>query len=133
MRVFMRGKSFSKSEIDRLGDRLKLGEPSDGDLRMLDDYRGTFGDAYELVVSTIRTQLSVKPTGRPSKSTASVIGKLQRETIRLSQMQDVSGCRIVAPSVVDQDRLLARMRAVFPNCTIVDRRHRPSHGYRAIQ
>src|SRR3989442_7348402 len=96
--------SFSKSEIDRLGERLKRGDPSDADLRMLDAYRRAFGDAYEFVVATIRDRLRVKPTGRPAKSTTSVIEKLQRETVRLSQMQDIAGCRVVARNIVEQNR-----------------------------
>jgi ppGpp synthetase/RelA/SpoT-type nucleotidyltranferase len=128
----MTTESFSKSEIDRLGERLKRGDPSDADLRMLDAYRRAFGDAYEFVVATIRDRLRVKPTGRPAKSTTSVIEKLQRETVRLSQMQDIAGCRVVARNIVEQNRLLARVKKLFPNCTFADRRQRPSHGYRAV-
>ena len=101
-------------------------------MKLLDAYRSTFGSAYELVVTTIGNRLKVKPTGRPAKSTTSVIDKLQRETIRLSQMQDIAGCRIVVRNIVDQNRLLAKVKKMFPSCAVADRRQRPSHGYRAI-
>jgi putative GTP pyrophosphokinase len=95
----MSEKSFSKNKVDRLGLRLKRGEPSDDDLRMLDSYRSSFGTAYEVVILTIQRRLGLNPTGRPAKSTASVIGKLQRETIRLSQMQDISRAAASSSSV----------------------------------
>jgi hypothetical protein len=44
--------TLSKSQIDRLGDRLKKGSPSEADVRLLDEYRRSFGEAYEAVVLT---------------------------------------------------------------------------------
>src|SRR3990172_1801415 len=93
---------FSKTQIDRLGDRLREGSPTDSDLRLLDDYRRSFGEAYDLVIRTIREQLKLEPTGRPAKSTTSLIEKLQRESIRLSQVQDVAGRGVVVAAVVEQ-------------------------------
>jgi len=124
--------SFSKSQIDRLGDRLKKGSPSDADLRLLDEYRRSFGEAYDAVVRTIRKQLSLQPSGRPAKSTTSIIEKLRRESIRLSQVQDIAGCRLIVANVRAQDRAIQRLRHAFSNPIIVDRRTNPSHGYRAV-
>lgn len=122
----------SKTQVDRLGDRLKAGEPTEADLRMLDDYRRSFGDAYGAVVSTIRDQLKLEPTGRPEKSTASIVDKLQRESIRLSQIQDIAGCRLIVQDVAAQDTVVSALVGALPTCTIVDRRKMPSHGYRAV-
>ena len=48
-------------------------------------------------------------------------------------MQDVVGLRLVSNLVlVQQDRLTRDLRALFPASRIVDRRKRPSHGYRAV-
>jgi len=85
----------SNAQIDRLGDRLRTGELTQADLELLDQYRRTFGHAYDDVVRAIRRELGVEPSGRPAKSTGSVIDKLRRESIRLTQMQDIAGCRIV--------------------------------------
>ncbi|SRR6266496_656574 len=95
--------NLRKNQIDRLGDRLRKGDISEEDLRLLDSYRRSFTDAYDEVVGKIRDQLGLEPTGRPAKSTTSIIDKLQRETIRLSQMQDIAGCRIVVPLLASQD------------------------------
>lgn len=124
--------TFSKTQIDRLGDRLREGSAGEADLRLLDDYRRSFGEAYEAVVRSIRERLQLEPTGRPAKSTSSIIEKLGRETIRLSQIQDIAGCRIVLANVTEQERVVASLRALFSEASIVDRRANPSHGYRAV-
>lgn len=77
--------ALSKTQVDRLGDRLKGGVHTESDLRLLDDYRRSFGEAYEAVTQTIR-QHGQFPTGRLAKSTRSIAEKLRRESIRLSQM-----------------------------------------------
>lgn len=125
--------SLSRSAIDRLGDRLRAdADLEEGDLRLLDAYRREFAESYEQAVSTLRTACGVQPTGRPAKSTASIVEKLRRESVRLSQLQDIAGCRILAKNRHQQDDFVARMAAAFVDVAIVDRRERPSHGYRAV-
>jgi putative GTP pyrophosphokinase len=125
--------ALSKTQVDKLGERLKAGEPSEDDLRLLDAYRRTFGKAYEYVVGVIREQLKLEPTGRPAKSTGAIREKLQRESIRLSQMQDIAGCRIIVADIAAQNSAVERIVAAFPSATTVaDRRKNPSHGYRAV-
>jgi hypothetical protein len=84
-------REVSKTQIDRLGDRLRKGNISEADLRLLDQYRRSFTEAYEVVVGTIRKKLALEPTGRPAKSTTSISEKLRRESIRLTQIQDIAG------------------------------------------
>lgn len=124
--------SLSKSQVDQLGERIRGGEISEADLQLLDSYRRSFGPAYEYVVDTIRNELGSEPTGRPTKSTTSIIDKLARESIRLSQMQDIAGCRIVVPDLLEQDRLVARLTEIFSVRSVFDRRESPSSGYRAV-
>jgi ppGpp synthetase/RelA/SpoT-type nucleotidyltranferase len=123
---------LSKTQVDRLGDRLRQGAPVESDLRLLDDYRRSFGEAYETVVRVIGEQLRLEPTGRSAKSTTSVLEKLQRESIRLTQVQDIAGCRIVVSNLIEQDRVVATLRTVFTASSVADRRENPSHGYRAV-
>lgn len=100
----------------------------------LDTYRRSFAEAYEWVVATIRMQRALDPTGRPAKSTTSVIEKLRRESIRfrLTQMQDIAGCRLIVPDIAAQETAVEHLRHLFEQCDVVDRRDRPSHGYRAV-
>jgi putative GTP pyrophosphokinase len=123
---------LSKTQIDRLGDRLRKGDITEADLRLLDDYRRSFGEAYELVVGAIRSELGLEPTGRPAKSTTSISEKLNRESIRLSQIQDIAGCRLVVPDILEQSRVIGLLAGLFTNTATVDRREKPSHGYRAV-
>lgn len=123
---------LTKTQIDRLGERLKKGDSDEFDLRLLDEYRRSFGEPYELVVRSIRASLALKPTGRPAKSTTSIVEKLRRESIRLSQMQDIAGCRIVVSDLTEQDRVVDGLRRLFSDTIALDRRRQPSHGYRAV-
>jgi hypothetical protein len=49
---------LSKTQVDRLGNRLRKGDISEADLPLLDGYRRSFTDAYEDVVRKIRDQLA---------------------------------------------------------------------------
>jgi putative GTP pyrophosphokinase len=132
--------SLSKSQIDALGHRLRKGTVTENDLRLLDHYRRSFSDAYEAVVAEIRAlaptdvdgKSLLEPTGRPAKSTTSIIGKLQRESIRLSQIQDIAGCRLTVEDIDRQDYIVAKIASLFEQVSIIDRRELPSHGYRAV-
>ena len=123
--------NLSKNQIDRLGDRLRKGRLDD-DLRLLDSYRRSFSHSYEEVILRIREELGLESTGRPQKTNASIIEKLRRQNTRLSQMQDIAGCRIVAPDMLTQDELVERLKTLFPEVDVDDRREQPSHGYRAV-
>jgi hypothetical protein len=84
----IRSEEFSRSQIDRLGDRLRKDTYTDADLRLLDSYRRSFAEASEHVVNEIRNRLALEPTARPAKSTIAIAAKLRRQSIRLSQMQE---------------------------------------------
>jgi len=122
----------SKTQIDRLGDRLKRSAFEKADLILLDGYRRSFGSAYETVVQTIRDQVKLEPSGRPAKSTSSLVEKLKRESIRLTQVQDIAGCRVVVGEVPEQERVVASLAEIFPGASLIDRRVTPSYGYRAV-
>lgn len=124
--------TVSKTQIDGLGDRLRKREITESDLRMLDEFRHSFFEAYEFVITAIRNELALEPTGRPAKSTTSISEKLQRESIRLSQVQDIAGCRLIVPGILDQERVVGLLAGLFEDAAIIDRRANPSHGYRAV-
>ena len=121
-----------RSGIDRLGDRLRKSAPTEDDLRELNDYRQHFAPTYREVVERIRGRLGVDPTGRPAKSTTAIVDKLRRESIRLSQLQDIAGARIVVADFSTQVEVLDSVVDIFEEHRVIDRRSRPSHGYRAI-
>lgn len=126
----MNSEVFSHSAIDQLGERLRA-EITESDIRLLDQYRRTFREDYDRVVAALRTRTGIEVSGRPAKSTASIVDKLNRGSMRLSQMQDIAGCRTVAADIAVQDQIVAEFAQLFPT-SIFDRRERPSHGYRAV-
>jgi GTP pyrophosphokinase len=124
--------TISKTKIDRLGERLRKGDVTDDDLRQLDAYRLSFAEAYEEVIGAIRGATELEPTGRPAKSTTSIVEKLRRETIRLSQIQDIAGCRLVVQDISAQNQVVEQLKAALPAAVVIDRRKKPSFGYRAV-
>ena len=101
--------ALTKSQVDRLGDRLRKGDISEEDQQLLDSYRRSFSDAYGIVFRRIRIQLSLEPSGRPQKTATSIREKLRRQSVRLSQIQDIAGCRIVVPDLLAQDETVERL------------------------
>lgn len=99
-------KELSKTQVDRLGDRLRKGDITEDDLRLLDRYRRSFSEAYDSVVHAVRKELALEPIGRPAKSTTSISDKLRRESIRLSQIQDIAGCRLIVADIATQDSVV---------------------------
>jgi GTP pyrophosphokinase len=126
------GNKLSKTQIDKLGDRLRQRDITEEDLRMLDDYRRSFSEAYEFIVGALQDELRLEPTGRPAKSTTSISEKLIRESIRLTQVQDIAGCRLVVADIASQDRVVESVTTLFKQARVSDRREHPSHGYRAV-
>lgn len=123
---------MSKTQIDKLGDRLKKGDITDDDLRLLDSYRLSYAEAFGIVNRRIRDELSLEPTGRPSKSTTSISDKLRRESIRLTQIQDIAGCRLIVADIAAQESVVESLKHLFEDAVVIDRRKQPSHGYRAV-
>lgn len=99
---------------------------------MLDEFRHSFYDAYEFVIRVIRDELRLETTGRPAKSTTSISEKLQRESIRLTQVQDIAGCRLIVSGILEQERVVDLLANLFEDAAIIDRRANPSYGYRAV-
>ncbi len=123
---------MTKTQLDKLGERIKKGDVSNENLTLLNEYRRTFGEAYNFIVFKVRNELGQRTTGRRAKSTASITDKLRRESVRLSQVQDIAGCRIVVSDILEQDRVVEQLSKLTDHVSIVDRRTRPSHGYRAV-
>lgn len=122
---------LTKSQINRLGDRLRKGNVTDDDLRSLENYRLSFNAASDAVVEKIRSELNLEPTVR-AKTRSSIIEKLKREKTRLSHMQDIAGCRVILADIPAQNHVTETLQAIFEKTDIIDRRRKPSHGYRAI-
>jgi ppGpp synthetase/RelA/SpoT-type nucleotidyltranferase len=92
--------TLSNSQITKLGDRLRGGDFSEADLAMLDAFRQIYSEideqAYQLIQSTLASITGWTSTQRKRKTQQSIVDKLRRQPkLRLPQMQDIAGCRIV--------------------------------------
>lgn len=125
----------SKSALDRLGVRLISSDPiTESDLQEL----AFVAHAYQTALD--HTKLHLGKLGYSAttrvKTTGTLIEKLQRESTRLSQVQDLAGARIVVANRAEQNAAVNQMRKVFDGlgggCKVIDRRENPSYGYRAI-
>lgn len=123
---------LSKNLVDtKIGERLRTGDIDADVLRLLEEYRSEFEEAYAHVEHILTSKLYCNVTGRPSKSTLAITEKLRRQHSRLSQIQDIAGCRVVVPTMDDQDDIIAQAKAWFPNIVVDDKRER-LNGYRAV-
>ena len=125
-------RTFTNSEINRLGERLKIAPLSADDLKLLDAYRNTFGTVATSLKNELEGLLGVELTSRPSKSTLSIVAKLNRLSTKLSKIQDIAGLRIVVENRLKQDQVLELIMSQFTDAIIKDRRDSPSFGYRAV-
>jgi putative GTP pyrophosphokinase len=124
------GDLLSKTQLDKLGDRLRGGSRVEGDLRALDDYRHSFRSAFDAVMESLKN-LRLEKTGR-MKTVGAIVEKLNRQRIRLTQIQDIAGVRLTCADAPDQELLTKYLAFTFPQSEVDDRRQKPSHGYRAV-
>lgn len=131
---FIGGSVLSNSQIDKLGSQLRKGEMSVEILEKLEVFRSMHSSAYRYVENVLVETMGLQVTGRPFKSTVAIVEKLRRETIRLNQIQDISGCRVLVDNLAEQDHLIDNMSIFFAplDVQIDDKRAVPTNGYRAI-
>jgi ppGpp synthetase/RelA/SpoT-type nucleotidyltranferase len=107
------------------------------DWKLLHLMRGTWRLAFIELQATLRQSIesnNFKVTGR-LKNYRTIREKLIRTNLRLSQIRDVIGCRIVIPNSLEiQDLVVDEILALHPNgkFRVIDRRVLPNHGYRAV-
>ncbi|MBB4845255.1 ppGpp synthetase/RelA/SpoT-type nucleotidyltransferase [Paucibacter oligotrophus] len=124
--------AISQSQLTKLGERLKKEPLEEADLRMLDEYRRSFGAVSEMLMRVLRDEMGLAPTARSAKSTLAIVDKLRRQSIRLGQIQDIAGCRVIVADMAEQDRVLAEISQRFSGAIVDDKRERPTFAYRAL-
>lgn len=163
--------AMTKSQIDKLGERIKSGIVDSSVRLALAELYAAYSDVSERAFATLCTVLETlgpmgesgripSATRRPTKTLDSISAKLARERTRLSQMQDIIGCRVIVENRREQDILsgslmiTAATRAFhasfsrelgvpeeiiagilkrpFGDTVLIDRNTSPSHGYRAV-
>jgi len=80
----------------------------------------------------LQEKLGATVAERPGKTTQSIIAKLRRQTIKLSQIRDIAGGRVVVADLSAQERAGDRIRQSYPRAQCIDRRKTPVIGYHAL-
>ena len=129
----LNAREVSKSQLDKLGSRLRnSASPDDDDLVLLDRYREHFIAVNDAVIGDLR-QLTDFAVESRHKSVPSIVAKLRRrQPARLSAIQDLAGARIIVPDLRAQDELVGKVVVQFPDAAVDDKRARPTFSYRAV-
>lgn len=124
---------FSKSQLDKLGSRLRNSvDPDDDDLVLLNRYRERFITVNDAVIGELRRLTDYAIESR-HKSVPSIVAKLRRrQPARLSAIQDLAGARIIVPDLRAQDELVGKIVARYPDATADDKRAHPLFSYRSV-
>jgi ppGpp synthetase/RelA/SpoT-type nucleotidyltranferase len=128
---------ISKTQLDKLGDRLRDADEIDTEDRdLLAAVLGVYDEALEQMKEHLRG-LGLQPTDR-LKTIGTTIDKLRRDRrSSLRTVQDLAGARVVlAGDLRDQnaavDAFCERCSAADLATALVDRRIDPRAGYRAV-
>jgi putative GTP pyrophosphokinase len=124
--------AITNAQTDKIGNKLRANEIDIDCLNKLEVFRSLYVEAYRYVEDTLVNKIGCRITGRPSKSTVAIVEKLKRETIRLNQIQDIAGCRVLVSDLASQDDLVETMQVFFPSVEVDDKRRHPTNGYRAV-
>jgi ppGpp synthetase/RelA/SpoT-type nucleotidyltranferase len=132
--------ALSGREIQRLGVRLRDGEPTAEDLKILDEFRREFDARLLSISGSVSTALrragiEYLLAGR-AKRTKSIIRKLRRGANRnmdLSRMDDIVGLRVIVASLAAQQQVLDEVRKTHVQVRDpYDYRASPIGTYRAL-
>jgi ppGpp synthetase/RelA/SpoT-type nucleotidyltranferase len=123
----------SKTAIDKLGEALRRSPEDSLLLVKLQELREEYSAPAAGAQEALRT-LGVTDSGSRVKTDKTIIDKLLRNrSMRLSQMQDIAGVRIVRDMTLsEQSRLARQVHSSFAKAIVDDLRHGPHHGYRAV-
>jgi putative GTP pyrophosphokinase len=123
----------SRTQLDQTGERIRDDKATPEDWRVLTEYRLGMRDAVVPLLHQVREfgKMSGFPFTARLKTNYSVEQKLRRTTIRLRQIDDIMGCRLIVPDRAAQDQFASQVARLAP-AKVRDRRERPSHGYRAV-
>ena len=102
---------YNSSQIDRAGIALANGSSSDADLEVINNWRSSHSFPLQIIKMMLKGRVrkadaSKGLVSQSLKRMTSIRAKTARESIRLSQMQDVGGCRAVMSNIAAVERLI---------------------------
>ncbi len=129
--------ALSKGQVNRLGARLRQPHvPSAEDVSLYVGWSSEFSVALEDVEVQVVAQAA--QVGRfeiasRTKQISSVIAKLKRmNRSNLARIEDIVGCRVIVPTLLEQERLALRCAQLNVTRNPRDYRRDSQNGYRAV-
>jgi ppGpp synthetase/RelA/SpoT-type nucleotidyltranferase len=124
----------SISAVNRLGRRIRTNGLTPDDQAILELVLLDAFAALSEVTAVIKAEVPMVAITPRLKTIGTIVDKLRRERrMALSRMRDVAGIRIVEDmNRVEQDVLVRQIVGAVGRCEVIDRRMRPSAGYRAV-
>jgi ppGpp synthetase/RelA/SpoT-type nucleotidyltranferase len=139
----------SNAQVDRAGDTLRAAAKADvaaawqadvdDAVTVIERWRASFRDPLQRVLGELVALVAADAPGseddvsaRP-KRLPSIARKLLRITTRLSQMEDIGGCRAKLPDAARVQTVLASIVTRWPEARVDDYTAKPQPtGYRAV-
>jgi putative GTP pyrophosphokinase len=135
----------SKTQVDRAGGQLRdwfmggtpivaLDEPPLVEaLQVVSDWRASFFEPLNAVTGAVARSTGTSPTFRHKRISRIVYKLVRFPSMRLTQMEDVGGCRVVVPDRRALGAARAAVLRLWPDAGVDDYLERPkATGYRAI-
>ena len=123
---------FTDDEVDALGERLRHG----ADLDVREEYGVYMRYLNELRVGLLAELRELAPSYEVNsrlKRLETVAAKLRRRPdLRLSQMPDVVGCRVIVPNRAAQVATVESLARAYDVRELDDKSDAPKFGYRAV-
>lgn len=131
-------RTFSKNQIRKLGSRLRNAEiPFEQDVSAYIAWSQGFRAALDEVEGTVKTRIGDLAQERGYefsariKQISSARAKLIRQRTSLSDLEDIAGCRVIVPALVDVEHVALECAKLDVTRTR-DYRDRDRNGYRAV-
>lgn len=114
---------LSKAAINRAGDRLRDDAvPRPEDVAVYNAYVESLAVALAEVSGVVRSVSARGDVAVRFKRLESAIAKLRRGNFKLSQIQDIAGCRLLVADLEEQDRALGALLAALDCRRVTDYR-----------
>ena len=125
---------ISRSRLNRLGQRIRRQGLTAKDGELLELLLSDAFDGLTAVSDVLRAEMPDVSFTPRLKTIGTIVDKLERErTMAFSRMRDIAGIRIVEEmNRVEQDVMVQQIAETLGRAKILDRRRRPSFGYRAV-
>ena len=128
---------YSTKVLDELGEAIRTDTMTSADWALFDElsreWWGTL-NSIETEIKNLFTESGLNIASR-MKNYGTLREKLRRTTLKLSQVRDVVGCRVVVLNLNDEQDLVVRRiteNIRVDKFKVIDRRINSNHGYRAV-